>query len=390
MEQTAFRSLVGVGICLFLHLSACLDFGLDTTTSATSPDTSFTEYIPDTSLSIDPTYFLGDVPCNSNGGTLKSYVATVTDITSSGPSVILASSSPTSCSRKIVFEYISPKHTYTVDIDGYEQTPEELTPYLGPGSGARLMVPTSIYTQAQDPSSGLILSYDQVVPPRWKTDCESVIAAVDKRVGFFDCTPLQDLGTPPPTSIQVNPNAALGQNRCLSEGGQVAGFSIEPLDAALPPVNGVNCPGQTVTYNAGIQAGQTYRFRIHGYKEGEIDPHWSSECFATAAEGQEVKAACDPLNDKGGILIDPAKWLTGQTYTCGSSVSYYIASVDEAKLSSGPIDCDKSVMLGPFSPGGYNVRLTLYGEKGGPAFDTLCTAGVTIGNTAELTCPPIP
>lgn len=388
MEQKAFTSSLGPLFLmgLFLNLGACLDFGLDSTDSTSNSDTSFVEYIPDTSLAVDPEYFLGDAPCTNNGGGLKSYVATLTDITDSGPAVVLASSSPVSCSRKLVFEYISPQHLYTVEIDGYEFSPEELMPLLGPGSGSRAML--------QKNADGTIGT--EVLAPRWKTDCETVRALADTRVGFFECDPLDDLGTPPPTSIELNPGTALGENKCVSEGGEVLEFAIKPLDAALPPVSGIACPGQAIVYNAGINAGQMYRFQVEGYRPTSgmgmpgLERHWLSECYAIPKAGQVTKAVCDPLKDKGEILMDMADILKGQTYTCEKSISYYVASIEEKALSSGPLDCTKSVILGPLDPGDYNVRLTLYGAGNTPAFDTLCTAKVELGAMVGVSCPPVP
>lgn len=374
------------GMALCLQLAGCLDFGLGSDTASNSSGTDFGVYVPDTSLLVDPASFMGDVACTNNGGGLRSYVATVYDITSNGPAVVLASSSAVPCSRNTVFEFISPSHFYVLEVDGYEEVADRLVPLLGKGSGSRAMVKANA-----DGSPG-----SDVVMPRWKADCDVVKAQERGRVVFGTCNTFRDMGTSPSTSIVVEPWTALGENMCVGDGGEVAEFEVDPEDAGLPSAVGLSCPGQPVVYNGGISEGQTYGFVVKGYRHKagatlpELELHWKSLCYAQPKAGQVTLAVCDPLDDKGRIEMKPSLLMGASKYACGQAVAYYTASVEKEGISSGPVDCSKAVVLGSFVPGSYEVRLTLYGDGGVLQYDTICLAEVGIGETVGVVCPAIP
>ncbi len=81
-----------------------------------------------TSVSVDPSAFLGAVECSTLPGGMQSYVATVTDQTGG---FTLASSPPTACSQAAFFEDIVSGDGFTAEVDGYEEPSDQLVPTCG-------------------------------------------------------------------------------------------------------------------------------------------------------------------------------------------------------------------------------------------------------------------
>jgi hypothetical protein len=91
-----------------------------------------------TSVSVDPQSFLGAVSdggvalaCSDQPGSMRSFVATVTDVTDPETPFVLPSSPPTSCGQSAYFQYVTPGHIYVADVDAYEETPDQLVPVCG-------------------------------------------------------------------------------------------------------------------------------------------------------------------------------------------------------------------------------------------------------------------
>jgi hypothetical protein len=101
-----------------------------------------------TSVSVDPASFLGTladsgvgIACSDQPGGLRSFVATVTDVTNPENLFVLPSSPPTSCGQSAYFQYVTPGHAYVAAIDAYEETPDQLVPVCGaagPSSSCQL------------------------------------------------------------------------------------------------------------------------------------------------------------------------------------------------------------------------------------------------------------
>jgi hypothetical protein len=252
------------------------------TTTLTATDTVFP-----TSVTVGPQVFLGQVPCSSEAGALRSYVATLTDVTPGGAglSFDLPSSPPIPCSNRVVFRYIVADHRYQAAIDGYDIAAAELTP-LSPG--ARTMLRRKEMTP---------------VAPRWKASCKGVdgaglLTTQDQDVPFTeqDCAPFPD-ELSSVTGIKVDPRASLGLLACGGKGGIVR-FDITPGAPApgapvLPPVSGVACDADAIEYAQAIPPDVTYTFALVGYTtEGA---KLGASCVARTRAGLTVAAVCDPL-----------------------------------------------------------------------------------------------
>jgi hypothetical protein len=109
---------------------ACSTFGVYSACTATPATNPLPTSIQPgtTSVSVDPSEFLGAIPCSSQPGSMQSFVATVTDVTGS---FVLPSSPPTACSQSAFFEYIVIGDAFTAQVDGYEQPPDQLVPACG-------------------------------------------------------------------------------------------------------------------------------------------------------------------------------------------------------------------------------------------------------------------
>ena len=90
-----------------------------------------TTYQPYTAVFVDPSDFRGGVVCGDTAGTMRSYVATLIDVTrlneqtgafevgTVDDEVIVASSPPISCRQPATFSQIVPGHYYRAEIDAY-------------------------------------------------------------------------------------------------------------------------------------------------------------------------------------------------------------------------------------------------------------------------------
>ncbi|RYE90754.1 MAG: hypothetical protein EOO75_09725, partial [Myxococcales bacterium] len=82
-----------------------------------------TTYQPYTAVFVDPTDFRGGVACGDDAGAMRSYVATLIDVT---PDVcgqptrtVVASGPPTSCRQPTAFSQVTPGRYYLAEIDAY-------------------------------------------------------------------------------------------------------------------------------------------------------------------------------------------------------------------------------------------------------------------------------
>jgi hypothetical protein len=344
-------------------------------TACSTTDSSgldFGETVTTTAIFIDLRDALGATPCSNEKGALRSYVATVYDHAGGTNIVTLPSSLPTPCSVGISFRYITPEHTYTADIDAYEARPEEIVPLGGVTSGSRHMVP---------------VGGGDVIPPRWTSSCGAATAKLHTNVRFGDCSPLQDRGASnPTTAIVIDPSAALGALRCAAAGGQVVSFDITPETAGLPSITGIPCGAPPLTFNAGIEPGVLYRFRLDARAETGGPIVWGSACFALAEDGLTAEASCDPIVSTGDIEVSIASLLESAGAKCGEDVATYEAILAKPAVSVGPVPCAEAARFGPLETGTYSIDVRTFNAKGEALQNATCEATVTPGKTAQATC----
>jgi hypothetical protein len=363
------------------HLSsATATLGLAAASFATacsitdSSGLDFGETVVTTAISIDLRDALGATPCSDEKGALRSYVATVYDHAGGTQIVTLPSSLPTPCSVGISFRYITPEHTYTADIDAYEARPDEIEPLGGATSGSRHMVPVG--------GGG-----GDIIPPRWTSSCGAATAKLHTNVRFSDCSPLEDNGTSSPvTAIVIDPSAALGDLRCASAGGEVTSFDILPETAGLPSITGYPCGTTPLTFNAGIEPGVLYRFRLEARALAGGPIVWGSSCFALAEDGLTAEASCDPIVSTGDIEVSIASLLESAGAKCGEDVATYEAVLAKPAVSVGPVACAEPARFGPLETGSYSIDVRTFNSKGEALQTATCEAMVAPGKTAQATC----
>ncbi|MGK3993919.1 hypothetical protein [Sorangium sp. So ce1024] len=361
-----------------------------------------------TSLTIDPLAFLGDVRCSNEPGAIRSYVATLTDESATGGPVTLASSPPIPCSSRVSFTFVVAGHEYTARIDGYEQFAEELTPVGDETSGSRHM-----------------LLDGAPVAPRWTWACpgpdatdaaDKLVAATGVNVVVQGCAPLTGPTDPASAAIVIDPASALGALRCDGDGGAIASFDVVPQDGGLAPVLGVGCPpSQPVVYDLGVDPGRAYSFRLEA-KDAAGDLLFGSSCFAAASKGVTVTATCDPLSSTGALELDLGALLAAEDLACGAGASTYTATLPlpqgdqpgsgddqpgsgddqpgsgddqpgtNEELRVGPVPCGNRALLSALAPGAYEASVQVLDARGASVLSAACSGEVRPGATTRATC----
>lgn len=216
-----------------------------------------------TLVTVDPASFRGDVICGSHPGAMRSYVATLTDVSVSPP-FRLASSPPTPCEVAVSFAYVVPGHSYVASIEAYDGT--SLVPRGGTTSGSPVMV---------DPQTG------ETVDPTWSTRCGeaddesagvATIARSFRNVEVRGCLPLQRLSPADGAQIAIDTSALLGELRCGTEEGQVERVSITPADATSEG-HEIAC-GETLVVPS--PSARMQRFDVAAFEAGASEPRWTA------------------------------------------------------------------------------------------------------------------
>jgi hypothetical protein len=275
--------------------------------SATTDTTTTTSLFP-TSLTIEPSTFLGAIACSNQPGALKSYVATLTDVTSPLPdgAFTLPSSPPTPCSQSVSFQYAQAGSQYTVAIDGYDVPAAALTPCGGEVAGSRYMLAAT--GTPSGTCAAAITAGAPLVQPRWTTGCGDVasVPITDEKVVAACARPLE-ANTPGVTAqITVDPRASLGMLACATgadgmprPGGTITFFDIKADDPSLNNYLGLACGTFTEPklYATNLVAGATYTFRIaaHDGTDSVFKPKYTATCSAKAKSGLTVPAICEPF-----------------------------------------------------------------------------------------------
>lgn len=328
-----------------------------------------------TSIYLDPSFFMGDMPCAATPGAMQSYVASIYDATTN-QLVVLPASPPISCTAGVTFRQISVGRKYRIKIDGYHIAASDLEPLGGAGSGSRSMVLKS------DKNAG-------PVTPRWTTYCTDVTATKDTQVNASTCLDLT--GPPATTGIRINSLVAMTSAtpaltcQQASGGGDIHALHFRPEDPSLPALTDWPCSSDgpsPVTYSQLIEAGQTYRFRLEAIAQAGGPVVWGSSCVATAQEGLIVDAACDPLQSRGALdVVIPA-----EKCAASSAVTFDVAYQGPPAESIKGVACGKSVRLSPLDPKKQTATIVGYRQGGDVAFEGYCEGVVEPGKAISATC----
>jgi len=337
---------------------------------------------PPTEIAVDPVEFLGALPCSSDPGAAKAYVAILTDATP-GFDFTLAAGPPAACSSRMAFRFINAGNVYTAEVDVYDVAADQLFPAGGSGSGSRVMHDAA----------------GNVVAPRWRTQCGvgpggGAVAVADTSVVVAGCNPLEAEGTSV-TAIVVDPLGALSVSDpedprfCTVDGDPIAAIDIVPTtpesDPPLPPVT-VACGAEPVVFEEGIVAGQAYAFRLEAREEEAGEVRWAATCSTVAAAGIQRSAECSAFTSSGAIVIPVADPDETPDNICDLDYDAFDVAL------TGPIDvavprtsCATETRVAPLPSGHYEGTLRTY--QGGAAQRTAsCEVDVIPDATSILAC----
>ena len=270
-----------------------------------------------TRIVLTPNAFLGDVPCDTAGG-MHTYQATLIDVTDGLEDAFVLPHSPVvSCESSLSFELVQEGRRYIAEIVAFDRSDIE----------------------QQNISSPVVVDQDgKSVIPRWTTTCwgrdgEDVPAlglggadneasvggaggAIELGLKAYDlttvvmrgCEALVDSGTIGSTSVSVGIESALLGKTCGADPGQVAQFTMSPVDAPMdieaggaggaggsdPGVSEKKSCGETFIFED-LEPGNITKFTGLAFEDGKSNPTWSTECEAFTVAGISVSAGCSPL-----------------------------------------------------------------------------------------------
>lgn len=397
-----FHGLRGVPITL-ATLAAGLALGVSGCNEETDTTTD-TETSSLLSIYVQPSLFIGDVPCSSAPGAMRSYVATLVDRTNPEVPFTLPSSLPTPCSMGVRFNDVVAGHRYTAEIDGYEAFADEICP-----EGCFLPNGTKDYKVLRSGSRHMAHADGSAAEPRWLATCGSVdgdsgsggsggddqpytIAADTGTTVLAACSPLVDQGAATDqTGVEIGPQDTLGALACADDGvSGVAEFDIEAA-GALPDLLGIPCtdaPFVQKYQGAGLVPGALASFFVaaHQKKGGPIT--WGAVCSAVVEKGLTVRAACTPLSAKGSLHIDIAGVLGAFGVSCSGDVVSYDATVTGpgGTIEKTDVSCTGSPSFGPLDPGDYTTQLVIRTADGKDLFSATCFATVQPGRVTTGDC----
>ncbi len=398
----SFRALLPLAPIAALASAGSIACTSTTTTTTTTTDDSLGY---SAALLLRPAAFIGDTPCGSATGSMRSYVATLIDhvqVTDDATGeekeqrFTFPSSLPVPCGQGVRFDNIVGGHFYSVQLDGYEKLATDIGPQgwanangtvnygkQGLGSGSRHM----------ENKVGL------PVTPRWAGSCgegdqDQIVAAASGTTLILGCDPLEDLNPAKGvTAVEIDPRGALGTLACEGEGtaGQptVATFDVASEDG-LGDTAGLPCSKDTepVTITgAGLVPGAVVNFYVaaHATKDGPLA--WGAMCTAIVEEGITVHATCAPLTAEGALRIDFAEILAPYSLVCGADFATY-----DAVLSAGgesfvdkDLACDKPKVYKPVQPGDYQADLSVQAKNGTTVFAVTCAGSIDPGRTTTVT-----
>lgn len=367
---------------------ACTSTSTTTTTTDDSDGTTV-------ALLIRPASFLGTTPCSAAAGAMRSYVATLVDVTDPAVPFTLPSSLPAPCSQGVRFDDVAPGRSYVLHIDGYEAFATEIGPTGWINANGQ-----ADYTALRSGSRHMTAANGTPVAPRWLGSCGEGdnAPAVPPETGLgtiTECDPVTDAAPgSTDTFIEVAPQDALGALRCASDPDKgplsVASFDLIP-QGGLPGLLGIPCLDAPFvqTYSGGaLSPGATVDFFVGAHAAAGGPVVWGATCSALVEEGLTVRAACSSLSASGALRIDVTSLLDLVDAECSGEIQSYDAELTagDVTLVQEALPCTGDATFSSLEPGSYTARATLLTKDLAELFQFTCTATVEPGRTATAEC----
>lgn len=335
-----------------------------------------------TLITVDPGDFLGDVRCGSEPGAMRSYVATLTDI-SVAPPFRLPSSGPSPCEFAVSFAFVVPGHGYVASIEAYDR--DDLVPLGGKESGSPIML---------DAKTG------ERVEPVWRTQCGNDAVSMDdaaapaaiargfRQVRTQGCSALHRIEKATEAKVSLDPSNALFGLSCGDEAGQITRFRATPLDASLP-TRDASC-GETLVFD--VEAGRFHAFDLSAFEAGHDEARYSARCIAESQAGMTLPAKCTPLSSKGTIRLHVGELLEHHGLACSADgIESYNVVLGDRVIVAGA-SCRTDAVLGPLAPGEYEPIVVALARSDGKLESKLTTrcpaVEVSPGRSIETNCLP--
>lgn len=399
------RGVAAVAACCLAGLSACDDG------TSSSTDVVYTE------VYVEPTSFRGEVPCSALPGGMRSFVATLIDVSAKGADAdpalrtTLASSLPAPCTTRVGFATVTAGRSYVGEIDGFDRDvcqPNDKPPGCivplgstagGPATGARVMI---------EEATGAI------VAPRWTTSCGDPTIAPSTHPTSFDapteslyltavplrsCRPMA-LGTGSgsivATNLRLDGAAILGGLTCGAEPAQVDRLEVTTTLVG-DPAGGGSTPaplacGQPLVIEDLLPA-RSYLVNVLAYESGATVARWGTTCSATTSGGLTVPMACEPLRQDGALIVPSAPLLTAAGAGCTPNGDAPVIArlegtlVGVAARTEGA--CAADLRFSGLPAGSYSAVVAAFKADGTQAFQTLCRGEIVPGRESTALCDPL-
>lgn len=290
-----------------------------------------------TTVGVNPIDFLKKQVCQPTDGAVRSYQATLLDVTDGwDDAFVLPSSDVIGCTQAAFFTRVTPGRRYVSRVAAFDQADLRVQK-----AGVPIVVDAA----------------GKPVTPRWTTTCWGddgaplgiggqsgvggaggasspyfggaggaeaqnlgVEAFLNATVYTKACDALSDAGEPGATGVSIRITASLQGLSCGEGDGQVSRFVVIDPNAP-PPENtggataggaggslgeGGSDPGPSETIGAtcngearvvDLEPGRFYSYRVEAYSSDEAEPRWATNCRAYTVSGVVVAASCGALEE---------------------------------------------------------------------------------------------
>ena len=318
--------------------------------------------LPDTEVLVDPTAFLGALPCGNNAGSFHDFVVTLwkhTDEHGNGAEQV-ATSLRVPCSIRARFRGGKLAGSGDAIVVAGAWYSAEVTGYDAPSDGHQ---PT----------------------PRWNSRCgynrdgspAPVKAIANRRTPIQPCLPLDDTGTSP-TRVSLSPAAVWGPDGCPPG----ASYDVTSDSDELPPVAAVGCGDAPSVFDVTAEHRYSVYVRTSDGSRGAV-----CEAYATAHITQPM--ACTPLNDSGSARVSLSQLVDAQGQPLCPVDGSFQLSLDDAPLHSAPLNCDEAPLVGPLLAGAYSIDVQLFTTTHAAAGAATCIAQVLPGKNTAAACTAV-